>query len=289
VLIALVVSLPLTVAYAIVRHRVIDTDFFISRAIVYAVLTTALVAVFALIDWLFGRVLADYFRLSLFVDALASIGAAMSFDAVHKRLGRIVDELLFRGRRIARERLERATRAIRHVTAAHAVDDTLIKEPQQSLELASIALFRHEGGEYRRVAAKGWPDGAVAKLDDNDRLVLEHRANETVVTLADLSWDCPNLPDGVASPTISVPLRSRGELEGLLLCSGTAHGEQLDPEEASWIALLADAATATLDQLDAEHSRARAETSESKLKVLEARLDEVRRDASLVKGAQPPG
>jgi hypothetical protein len=284
ILIALVVTLPLTVAYAIVRHRVIDTDFFISRAIVYAVLTTALVAVFALIDWVFGRLLADYFRLSLFVDALASIGAALSFDAVHKRVERVVDEVLFRARRIARERLERATRAIRHATAPAAIDTTLIKEPQEALELASIALFRHDDTGYRRVAAIGWPDDACDTLDDNDRLVLEHRAHETVVTLADLPWTCANLPEGALAPTISVPLRTRGDVEGLLLCSGTSHGEQLDPEEASWIMHLAEAATTTHDELAAESARDRAAASEEQVNILEARLDEVRRDASLLKG-----
>ena len=278
VLVAFVVTLPLTVAYAIIRHRVIDTDFFISRAIVYTILTSLLVTVFALIDWLFSRLLAD-FRLSLVVDALATIGAAISFGAVHKRLERGVDEVLFRGRRLARQRLERLARALRQATAPAAIDAALVEESREALELVSVALFRRNGDAFRRVAASGWPADTLARLDDNDRLVLEHRAAGEPVNLADLPWHQAGLPPGVASPTVSVALRSRGGIDGVLLCSGTSHGEQLDPEELQWLEVAADAAATTYDELEAERLRLRAEAAEGRADILEARLDEARRAA----------
>jgi hypothetical protein len=275
-LIALVVTLPLTVGYAVIRHRVIDTDFFISRAIVYALLTSMLIMVFAVIDWLFSRLLAD-FRLSLLIDALASIGAAISFDAVHKRVERLVDEVLFRGRRIARERLERAARAVRHATAAGAVDATIVEEPHDTLTLVSVALFRRDGDAFRRMAAIGWPAGTADRLDEDDRLLLEHRANPGIVKLADLPWHHDDLPSGVAHPTVSFPISSRHVVDGVLLCSGTAHGEQIDPEECLWIERVASAAATAYEEIEAEHLRERVQAAEGEVGILNARLDEARR------------
>jgi hypothetical protein len=257
---------------------VMDIDFFVSRAIVYALFTTALVALFAIIDFLFARLLAD-FRLSLFIEALATVGAAISFDAVHKRVARVVDEFLFRGRRIARERLERAARAIRGTTKADAVDATLVDEPYGSLGLVSTALFRSngDGAGFRRVAACGWPAGTLESLNANDRLVLEHRATHRIVKLDDLPWEHDELPAGPARPTISIPLDYRDEVGGLLLCSGTAHGEQLDPEETGWVEHVANAAATVYEELEAEAMRERLRKLESDVAVLRARLDEARR------------
>jgi len=279
VLVALVVTLPLTVGYAVVRHRVIDIDFFISRAIVYALFTTALVALFAIIDFLFSRLLAD-FRLSLFIEALATIGAAISINAVHKRMERVVDELLFRGRRIARERLERAARALRGTTSPQAVDETLVDESHGALGLVSTALFRTEGeaAGFRRVAACGWPAGTLDRLSANDRLVLEHRVTRGVVKLENVPWENEKLPKGAARPTVSIPLDYRDQVGGLLLCSGTAHGEQLDPEETGWVESVANTAATVYEELEAERMRERLRTLENDVTVLRARLDEARRD-----------
>lgn len=278
-LVALVVTLPLAVGYAVVRHRVIDIDFFISRAIVYALFTTLLLLIFAVIDWLFSRLLAD-FRLSLLVEAMASIGAAIAFDAVHSRVERTVDELLFRGRRIARERLERTARAVHHVGSPAALDRTLVEEPHQALDLVSVALFRSDGNAYRRVAACGWPANTVERLDADDRLVLEHRAERGIITLANVPWQHPDLPRGVARPSVSIPLATRERIEGMLLCSGTAHGEQLDPEESQWLEHLVNAAAASYEEIDAERLRERVGDAEREVTMLKARLDEARRSAA---------
>lgn len=274
-LIALVVTLPLAVGYAVVRHRVIEIDFFVSRAIVYALFTSALVLLFAFIDWLFNRLLAD-FRLSLLFEAIASIGAAFAFDAVHKRVERAVDELLFRSRRLARERLERLARAFRHVRSMPAIDAGLVEDPMEALALASIALFRLDGDSYHRVASGGWPDGMRESLGKDDRLVLEHRASMGCVRLAELAWHPSGLPAGLARPALSIPLLSRHEVVGVLLCGSTVHGEQLDPEELLWLEQLVGAASTTYDELEAERLRRTTARLRREVAILGARLEEAR-------------
>jgi hypothetical protein len=275
-LIAAIATLPLTVGYAIVRHRVIEIDFFVGRAIVYAIFTTALVFIFGLVDWLLSRVLED-FRLSLLLNAMVSIGAAYAMDAVHGRLERAIDAVLFRGRQLARERLERLARALRYVTSPDALEHELVGESHAALALASVALFRQNGAGYRRVAAFGWPEGSREELDADDRLVLEHRATNGPIALQDLPWSEDGVPRGVAAPLVSVPLSTPRELTGLLLCSGTAHGEALDPEEVRWIEHAATVAAYTYEEIDGERLRDAEKRLRAEVEVLTARLDEARR------------
>lgn len=277
-LIAAVATLPLAVGYAIVRHRVIEIDFFVGRAIVYAIFTTMLVAIFALVDWLLSRVLED-FRLSLLLDAIISICAAYAMDAVHVRVERWIDSVLFRGRQIARERLERLARALRYVSSREALETELVGEAHEALGLASIALFRQDGAAYRRVAAFGWPAGTREELGADDRLVLEHRASPGVIGLQDFQWRGDGVPSGLAAPLVSLPLATPRELTGLLLCSGTAHGEALDPEEVRWIEHVANVAAYTYEEIDTERLRASAKRLRSEVELLTARLDEARRRA----------
>lgn len=58
---------PLVVAYATVKHRVIDIRFAISLALVYTVLSGGVVGIFAILDWSIGTALAQT-RLALIVS-----------------------------------------------------------------------------------------------------------------------------------------------------------------------------------------------------------------------------
>ena len=72
------VLLPLTVAHAVIRHRVLEIRVVIERALVFVVLTTILATVFALLDYLFGTLLED-FRISRWIAAAISLAIAFTF------------------------------------------------------------------------------------------------------------------------------------------------------------------------------------------------------------------
>ncbi|MGR4064201.1 MAG: PDZ domain-containing protein [Vulcanimicrobiaceae bacterium] len=277
-LIAMQVTLPIAVAYAVVRHRVIEIDFFFSRALVYAILTSVLVGVFAISDWLFGQVLED-FRLSLVLDALISIAAALSFDRAHTFLERSVDRIVFRGRQLAMDRMSLARRTFKFMTSPETIDETLVREPHEALGVATIALFRKEGNSYRRVTSVGWQAGNCAALDRDDRLVTAHLATEGVLHLSEIPWIREDAPSGLAAPVISIPLRAANVLTGMLICSLKPHGEQLDPEELHLLIDFSKEGAIAYDQLEADELRRHAKELETQVMMLDARLQEARRNA----------
>ena len=89
------ILIPITVMYAIVRHRVFDVRFFIGRAVVYGSLTTAIVVLLALVDYIAGKILAGT-GLATIGEAGVAIVIGLSLNNVHKRLEHLIDTTLFR-------------------------------------------------------------------------------------------------------------------------------------------------------------------------------------------------
>lgn len=276
-LVAAAITLPLAVSYAIVRHRVIEIDLFISRALVYAIFTTVLVLVFGATDWIFTQLISD-FRLSIVFDACISIGLAFVFDRAQKVLERGVGRIVFRARQIAWDRLERTSKTFRHVTEPSSIDVALCREPHEALEIDSVALFRISGTTYRRIESRNWPEGDCSVLLRDDRLVLEHLSVDGPRYLADIPWYRDDLPKKLAAPVVSIPLQCANELAGLLLCSVKRNGEQLAPEELRKLDQLATSAAVAYDRLDAEELRAKAQGLERDIEVLRAKLEQARID-----------
>ena len=162
-LIALNVTLPLTVSYAVIRHRVFDIEFVIGKTLVYAVLTSLLLIVFSVIDWVFGHLLAD-FRLSALVEALAAICAAFSFDFLHSRIELLIDGILFRRRRLGQQRLAALARALPYATVASIVDRSLIGEPPEAYGLTSSALFRVPAEGRAATSGSARPAGRTERV-----------------------------------------------------------------------------------------------------------------------------
>jgi hypothetical protein len=91
------VLLPLAVAHAVIRHRVLDIRIIIERAFVFVVLTTALAALFGLLDYFFGTLLED-FRISRWIAAAVSLGIAFTFKWLEEHATSTLRAHVFRGR-----------------------------------------------------------------------------------------------------------------------------------------------------------------------------------------------
>jgi len=253
------IVIPITVAYAVLKHRVLDVNFVMSRALVYGIITTIVIGVFALVDWFFSRFLAQR-QLAAVAEIIAALGLGFGINGMHRLIDRVIDRILFRRRHLAEVRLARATAGIHHVTEAGAIDDTLTAEPVEALGLTSAAVFhRSRDGSFKRARAIGWEGGAAAVITANDSLVQNIQGERGLIRLRDVRRPGAQLPDGHGSPAIAVPLFVRHELDGFVLFGSHVSGEEFDPVEISLLEQLANAAASTYDHLEAEAAMAEAE------------------------------
>jgi len=263
------ITVALTVAYAIVRHRVFDVRFFIGRAVLYAALTTAVVAALALVDFGAGKLLSGT-GLAALGEAGVAVIVGLSLNVLHRRLERVVDATLFRSRIDAQRRLRRVARGLNHATTLEAIQRVVVHEPAEALHLTSVALFeRVAGGRYVRGAAVGWDDAALRAIDANDPLVLQMLGSKEPLRIHDITLPPGALPAGTRRPSFALSMVVRADLEAIVFYGPHESQEELDPDEMESLEqLLADASSA--------YDHVRAELSQKQIDALEAQVKELR-------------
>jgi hypothetical protein len=247
---------PISIAYAVLRHRVIDVRFAVSRALVYATLTSLVVAGFAFIDWFFTRKMSAA-RLGSVAEIGAAIAIGFWFKTVHRRVDLFIDGVLFRRRHLAERRLALAASALPHAASLPSAAELLTAEPVHAFELTSGAVFmRSEDESFRRVFSIGWDEQRVAQLPNDDLLLARLRASREALSLHELYWPAfTHCPDGAAAPILAIPVLIRTQLAALVLLGPHTSGEAFDPDELRSLNALCIGASAAFDHLEAEQRR----------------------------------
>jgi hypothetical protein len=266
------VIVPLAVVYAVIKHRIIDVSFVVSRTLVYGVLTTLLVGAFSIIDWFF----TDYLRVAR-LGTIAEVGAVIAFglwfNSLHRRVDTLIDATFFRQRHKAEVQLARDAAALPLAPSTSAVAHFLVSEPVQAMSLASAALFRRaRDGRFRREESEGWSNADLAQLDDeDDPLLMLAQAAGGPLSLYDHRWRIERVPGGPARPVLALPIMVRRELAAIVFYGSHVHGEGIDPDEVTALAGLVTGAAAAYDHLNAEQLRHENEAMKAKLDALEMR------------------
>jgi hypothetical protein len=272
--------LPLAVAHAIVRHRVLEIRFVIRRALVFAAFTTILAAVFALSDYVLGTALED-FRTSRIIAAGLSLAVAFAFKWLEERADATIEAIFFRRRRAAEARLSRAADLLPQARSAAVIEATLVDEVVDAFELTSAAFFnRDASGGFRRSRSCGWAPADAVVLGDTDGLVLALRVASRPLDLGDLPWRPAHVPQNEHQPAIAVPVHLRDELIALALYGSHLDGGAAEPNEIALLERLANAAGIAFDHLDALRLREENERQRIVIADLTARLGESRATGS---------
>jgi hypothetical protein len=239
----------------------------VSRAIVYAVLTSVVVAAFAFIDWIFTEKLSAA-RLGNVAEVGAAVAIGFWFNTLHRRIDLFVDGVLFRHRHLAEKRLALAASALPHAASLPAAAELLTAEPVHAFELTSGATFmRADDDSFKRVFAIGWQEGCLTQLPHDDLLIARLRANREALTLYGLYWPtAQRCPEGAAKPILSMPVFIRNQLAAIVFFGPHGSGEAFDPDELRSLHALCIGASAAFDHLEAEQRRVE---NESLRKVVE--------------------
>lgn len=248
VVLALQLAVPLTIAYAVVRHRVFDIRIVVSRALVYALLTAILVACITGIRFAANTFLAQT-RSAAALELLVSIALGFGLNAGYKRVEQIVDSILYRSRTRAAQRLRRLARGLIHATSAASIADAVTREPFDALSLTSAALFRIGDGVYVRVAACAWDAVPLAPLPVDAPAALQMQAEAAPVRFAESTWAAMSFPGGDERPAIAIPIVLRGKIEAIAFFGSHRSGEDVDGEEVVILSNMLRAAGEAFDKL----------------------------------------
>ena len=226
---------PFAIAYAVVRQRVFDISFVVSRTLVYTIVTAALFCIFSLVEWLTGR-LVEHSGAAIAFVAVTAVGIAYSLHAVYGRRA-VRRKHALRRRRLAERHIAEVAAGLPYAENSEAVEAALVREPMHAYALSSAQLFsRDDSGEYV---------GPASTLDRCIPLQLQGRRSSM------------RLHDG--DPVLAVPVFVRSRLEAIVVHGAHLNGEDIDPDEAESLqALGAAAGTAYELRDDAGRARRRA-------------------------------
>lgn len=268
VLNALVIVIPLTVSYAVLKHHVLDLNFVIGRGIVYAILTSIAVAIFAIIEWFIGGVLAQT-KLATAGEVIAAIAIGFWLNGLHGRVDRFVDATLFRRRHLAERRLAEVAAGLPHAQTSETVATMLVREPTDALGLLSAAHYRRtEDGVFRCDASVGCMPPSEMTAFDGDAFSVRLHGARGPISMRDVGWE-KRTTSSADDFVVAMPVFVRHELAAIVLYGPHATGEVIDPDEMRTLQALCNSASAALDHLEAVELRRRLDESERTIAALQ--------------------
>jgi hypothetical protein len=241
--------------YMIFRHRLFDISFVLNRTAVYAAISTLLLPLLLLGEWIAERFLTGGSRTE---NALVQVGIALllfvAARQMYDRIDRFVDRLLFRERHENEGALRNFARHVRLLDDERAIGDQTVQTVCAHTDASWVALYRRDASGDYVLASRQGDTQPPAMVGRNDPAVLALRADGKIVEnqRASLLHDALLLP--------STGARGLGEF---LACGPKRSGEAYAPDERDALLQLAHGVAVAFDarrltELENETARLRA-------------------------------
>jgi hypothetical protein len=238
--------IPLSLAYAVVKHRLMDVELIFRRTLVYTLATASIIGICLLAVNLFELAVAsDEEPHVTIVAVLCTLLVIVLFTPVKSRVQEWIDRLFFRERYLSRRGLLRLSQDLNTDLDLGRIADRLLDGVHRALGIGTLAVFLpEEDGAFRAFRALGMGDAAVRLPGGGSllrRLSTGHHVNAEAAPHEVPEADALNL-------THYFPCRVKGELIAVL---GVGRKDALDPlnsEEVDLLqALAGQAATAFMN------------------------------------------
>jgi two-component system NarL family sensor kinase len=152
--------MPVGIGIAVLRYRLYEVDVLLSRAVLYALLTAGVAAVYVgvvtLAEVVFGR--SGH---SMTVQVLATAVGAAALFPLRDRVQRRVDRLFYGDRGVPYEALARLGRRVEESADTDSALNSVVKTIADSLRLPYAALELRLGDGWRQATAYGEPSSEV--------------------------------------------------------------------------------------------------------------------------------
>jgi len=165
------------IAYAILRQRVMDVGFAINRAIVYGVLTGAMLIAVGIGEWLVDHVLEfEQRQESRLIDAALALGVFLFFHRFLHWVSHAVEKMLFRSWHTRSAALEHFLTMSEHYTDADALTTALLEALDTYTESVGSALYA-EDTDGKFVLHRATLAEASRMFEPNDTVIVHLKAD----------------------------------------------------------------------------------------------------------------
>ncbi|MFM8321577.1 MAG: GAF domain-containing protein [Chloroflexota bacterium] len=247
---------PLFTGYAIIRYRLLRTDFLVSRTLLYGLLAGMVMVGYALVvsgaSLLFGGLVqaANPLLVGLVVFLIA-----IGLGPLRGRLQALIDRYFFRGQIVYRETQQAFGRELTQVMELGAIVRLLRRYVDQAFAPSDLHVFVFDllSGHYTAADdEKGRPSSDI-RFPANSALVQALGRQRQALYLADLA-DLPAAlqPEqarlSLLAASLFVPLPGRSQLIGWLALGPRRSGEPYTSRDLAFLEALSDQAALAVER-----------------------------------------
>jgi hypothetical protein len=229
------VLVPLALAYAVLRHRVVDIGFALNRMVVFGSVSALLLGSFGLIEWGIEHWLPESWvnagvGASVWIGASAALLVYLAFHRIHDAVEHRVEHLFFHAWQSNEAILRRFVGSAPHFEDERALARSFADELSRFAGEARVALYRRKDRTHDAILERitGSWDTAPRTLPIDDPAFALMRAERAMFKFGalDLSDTLTDLP-GV----LALPMLDHGVLTGLVLMDLKGNGALYRPDE----------------------------------------------------------
>lgn len=260
-LVVLLFLFPLSFAYAVVKHRVLEVPVLLRRGARYLLVLrgfTILLALAAIgVTLAFAIILAPYLELFAAGGIPSGIALGAAFGtvllwagmAVHQHVGEKIDRAFFRNSYDARVVLEKLVEISRTATDREKLADLLQQHVEQALRPSSLLVYLETAGQL--TAMRGSVPPELASLSPSDPLLAE-------IARRGRPWEVSEEEDKLPRPFLLAPLKPdylvpvlgrEGHLAGLLVLGARLSEEPYSREDKRLLGSVATQAGIAMESI----------------------------------------
>ena len=253
-----VVAFPITVAYSILRYRMLRTDYLFSRGITYGVLLVLVIAAYALmVSGLTLIVSRSALIESPYLAGAIIFFVALAFLPLRQYLQQAIDNAFARGQSTYRTRLQAFGRELTRTMDLPAILELLRQYVQDNLVPVQMHLYTHDPlTEHYIASGDGDPRSAPTsdlRFSPNSALVQTLAQQRSSIFLGENVALQPSLePErariALLGSQLFVPLSGRQKLAGWLALGARRSGEPYNNRDLEFLESLCDQAALAIER-----------------------------------------
>ena len=255
---------PVTLSYAILRHRVLDLGFAVNRSLIFAAVSAILLIAFGVAEWALGHLLKIEGReRSALLEALLALGVFLMFHRVRDFVKPRVEWLFYHTWQENERALRHFVHEARYILKEGALAQAFVAELDRFSGVAGAALYlRSESGNYALL--EGDLQGVPASIDADDPALVALRSQRALTEIQDTR--------STLRANLALPMLNRGELLGFALLGPKLSGAGYRPDEQQALAFAAEQIGLDLHALQIERLLERVRSLEAGNQALHAAL-----------------
>ncbi len=209
--------------YAVLRHQLVPVRWVVNRTLVYAIVTSLVVSLFALV-LSFMQHSALGTGTNRIVALVIALLLGMGLNAVKRQLDHYLNQLFFRHERRERSAFNKLIHVAGDITDREVLLDRAADElfSQSRARGLSLYLAEGEGHDMKRVRERG-DLGTPDRIDAHDPGLLQLKAGDKWI-------DLQSVKSKLGSEGHVFPMRVGQQLIGLVVCGPRLAGQRISDE-----------------------------------------------------------